>query len=455
MKLLHILFFSLSLCYFFSSCTKEETETITESETIYETDTVYVNDTTLVEDNVDIEGISNNSLRPNILLIIADDLGKDATPGFLTDEVGLIKANMPVLDSLRNSGIRFTNLWTTPVCSPTRATLLTGKYGYHTGVFEAGDNISTTETTVQQLLNNYTSGYASAIIGKWHLTDNYSDPNLMGVDYFAGIEGGGVSDYYNWELVVNGGVYRTMTNEYITSVLTDMAIDWVNDQTKPWFLWMAYNAPHTPFHEPPSSLHTRGTVSSDQEMFLAAAEAMDTEMGRLINAIPEEERNNTIILYLGDNGTPGGVAQRYSNTKGSIWQGGVNMPMVVSGVGVSRTGETDASLINSTDFFTTIADIAGTGIDTMYNSVSFKDLLTWEGTGRREYVYTEVPGTTNKTGYAIRNDTLKYMRLGSGNKRVFDLVNDPFEENGILNALTDSQKEDTTALGIIMDRIRQ
>jgi len=440
LKLTHTLLFSLCLPFFFLACKKEETKTET------------------VNDEVSIEGsISNNPLRPNILLIIADDLGKDATPGFLTEETGLIKANMPVLDSLRTNGMRFTNLWSTPVCSPTRATLLTGKYGFHTGVFNAGDNISTAETTVQQLLKNNTSGYATSIIGKWHLTDNYSDPNMMGIDYFAGIEGGGVSDYYDWELTVNGGVYRDMTS-YITTELTDLAIDWVNAQSKPWFLWMGYNAPHTPFHEPPAELHTRGDVSTNQEMFLAAAEALDTEIGRLIRSIPEEELANTIILYLGDNGTPGAVDQdpfASKGSKGTIWQGGVNTPMVVSGVGVTRVGETDSSLINSTDFFATIADLGGTGIDTMHHSVSFKELLSEEGTSRRSYVYTEVPGTSIGDGYTIRNDTLKYIMMGNDTKRVYDLIDDPYETNSILRSLTDSQKEDTTALGIIMREIRQ
>ena len=204
--------------------------------------------TDITEDIDDTEPVLSSS--PNILLIIADDFGKDATPNYTE---GSIKPTMPNLESLISSGITFDNLWSYPVCTPTRASILTGKYGLRTEVLQVGDQISTSETSIQEYLDiNTQNEYATALIGKWHLSNNAQDPSSMGIDYFAGLLQGGVQSYTNWNLVENG--QSTTSSEYTTTKFTDLAINWVEDQTKPWFLWLAYNAPHTPFHLAPSNL---------------------------------------------------------------------------------------------------------------------------------------------------------------------------------------------------------
>jgi len=209
---------------------------------------------------------SNNDADPtasgdtNILLIIADDLGLDALNGY---SEGSIKPNTPNLDDLAASGLVFNNFWTNSVCSPTRSTILTGKYGFSTGVRSQGDEISSSETSLQSYINQ-SNEYATAIVGKWHLSGNrFSlNPEDMGIDYYAGLYSGAVSDYYNWNLTEDGVV--TTQTEYATTKFTDLAIDWVAAQTKPWFLWLAYNAPHTPFHAPPAAMHSQGALATDQ-----------------------------------------------------------------------------------------------------------------------------------------------------------------------------------------------
>lgn len=209
---------------------------------------------------------SNNDADPtasgdtNILLIIADDLGLDALNGY---SEGSIKPNTPNLDDLAASGLVFNNFWTNSVCSPTRSTILTGKYGFSTGVRSQGDEISSSETSLQSYINQ-SNEYATAIVGKWHLSGNrFSlNPEDMGIDYYAGLYSGAVSDYYNWNLTEDGVV--TTQTEYATTKFTDLAIDWVAAQTKPCFLWLAYNAPHTPFHAPPAAMHSQGALATDQ-----------------------------------------------------------------------------------------------------------------------------------------------------------------------------------------------
>ena len=391
--------------------------------------------------NVDINDIDtpvdSASGKPNILLIIADDMGLDATPNFAE---GTIKPNMPNLQALVNTGITFKNVWSYPVCSPTRASILTGKYGSKTGVLEVGNTIPTTETSIQEFIDaNTSNSYASAIIGKWHLSNSATDPLTMGVDYFAGLLNGGVQSYTNWNLTENE--VTSNSTDYTTTKFTDLAIDWVEKQTKPWFLWLAYNAPHTPFHLAPTNLHSQGNLPTDAgsidanptPYYMSAIEAMDFEIGRLLNSMTAEEKANTVIIFVGDNGTPNEVAQSpYSRrkAKNSLYQGGVNVPMVISGVGVTRTNAQEDALIHTTDLFSTIVSIAGVTTSSRENSTSFYPLFSNSSAASRDYVYTEI--SNNGIGYAIRNATYKLIKYDNGTEEFYNLSIDAYENSNLI-----------------------
>jgi arylsulfatase A-like enzyme len=401
--------------------------------------------------SIDDADITNpTSSTPNILLVIADDMGLDATPNFAE---GSIKPNMPILQGLMNTGITFKNLWSYSVCSPTRASILTGKYGSKSGVLEVGNTINTTETSVQKFIDNNTGNkYSSAIIGKWHLSTNATDPITMGVDYYAGLLTGGVQNYNNWRLTENGST--ATSTEYTTTKFTDLAIDWVGKQTKPWFLWLAYNAPHTPFHLAPTNLHSQGNLPTDDSSinanptpyFMSAIEAMDSELGRLINSMTTEEKANTVIIFIGDNGSPNQVAQSpYSRTKAknTLYQGGVNVPMVVSGVGVTRTNAQENALVHTTDLFSTIATIAGVSTISYENSTSFYPLLSNSLATSRDYVYTEI--SNNGTGYAIRNTNYKYIKYASGVEELYNLSLDAYENSNLIGTTLSSEATNAKA----------
>jgi arylsulfatase A-like enzyme len=382
------------------------------------------------------EEISEAQKKTNILLIIADDMGLDASPGY---NLGVTKPTMPNLENMMSSGIRFSNLVSNPTCTPTRASILTGKYGIKTNMLKVGDVLSTSETSIQKYLdNNLGSTYNHAVIGKWHLSTDPNHPTNMGVGYYAGLLTGGVSSYWDWNLTVNG--QSSTSTEYATTKITDLAIDWVENQTNPWFLWVAYNAPHTPFHLPPTNLHSQGNLPSDEASinanplpyYMAMLEAMDSEMGRLISSLSQEEKENTIIIFIGDNGTPQQVAQEYnpSRTKGSLYQGGINVPMIISGKGVTRFNDTENALINTTDLFATIAAIAGIEVDEINDSQNFKELLSNSNSGKREYVYAE----SSDLNYTIRNNTHKYIHFENGNEKFYDLSIDPLESTNLMQA---------------------
>lgn len=351
-----------------------------------------------------------NVANPNILLIIADDMGMDATP-YATD-LASIKPNMPNLDKLTQKGVRFTNTWSYPRCAPTRASILTGKHAVETGVLSPGDAISTSETTIQSFINNGNTPYATSLIGKWHLSRDSTDPENMHIDFYKGNTGGGLTDYYNWTLQEDG-TDTQITNYYGTTAYTDYAIDWINQQNKPWFCWLAYNAAHTTFHTPKDDTLYTHTGNSTLDMYLQMLEAMDAEIGRLLNTIPKETLANTTIIFIGDNGTPAQVAQTpfsRSKAKGSLFNGGINVPLIVAGANVSRENKEENALIQSTDLFATIADLCNVSNIDVDESISFKSLLTQEKTHSRKFLFTE--GLSNGPafgGYTVRNEKYKLI----------------------------------------------
>ncbi|TYA71969.1 sulfatase-like hydrolase/transferase [Seonamhaeicola marinus] len=384
--------------------------------------------------------------EPNILLIIADDFGLDACPGY---NLGTEKPSMPNLINLMNNGLKFNNVWSNPTCSPTRAGILTGKHGFKNGVVRAGQVLSTSETSIQQFLDtNTNSAYSHAVVGKWHLARTDSHPNDMGVDYFAGTNSN-VDSYFNWTLNINGTTSNS--TDYVTSKLTDLAINWIDNQTKPWFLWLAYNAPHSPFHVPPNNLHTQGALAADQTSisnnprpyYFAAVEALDTEMGRLLNSMTQAERDNTIIIFIGDNGTPGQVAQDYHSrrAKGTVYQGGVNVPMIVSGNGVSRKNQSEDALINSLDIFATVADIAETGTSEIHDSKSFKSLLTSSNQSFKSFIFTEILNDESTKDVTIRNTTHKYIQFGDGNEALYNLSQNALENPNLMQSTLSASDE--------------
>jgi arylsulfatase A-like enzyme len=313
----------------------------------------------------------------NILLIIVDDVGVDASRCYGTPAS---LAPTPNIDSLCSSGVVFSNVWTNPVCAPTRACMLTGRYSFRIGVGDVpgpgSPGIALDEFALPQALDREVSGYQHACLGKWHLGTNANgrddNPNLMGFSHYAGSTGGGVPDFYSWTKTTDGES-AAITN-YATTETVDDALVWVDARDDaPWFLWLAFNAPHSPFHLPPDDLHGYDDLDGTAEdieanplpYFQSALEAVDSEIGRLLAALPADVRARTDIIYFGDNGTPGqtlpdGPERR--RVKGSPYEGGVHVPLVISGPSVVDAGREVDALVNSTDLFATIIEMAGVDI---------------------------------------------------------------------------------------------
>lgn len=381
--------------------------------------------------------------QPNILLIIADDMGNDAIEGFGTSATSF--PNTPNLNALKGAGISYMNTWATPQCTPTRASIMSGKYGIKTGVRRAPGNLDLEHESLFSILDDATDNvYKNAVIGKWHISQpvNVNHPFEHGADHFEGVIDGVIDDYYNWEKVENGEYIQI--EEYVTTHLTDAAIEWVADQNEPWFLWLSHIAPHSPFHVPPNHLHTVDDPTTNKQKYDAAIEAMDNEIGRLLDSMGQETLNNTIIIFIGDNGTPNPVLSGYpaQHGKGSMYEGGLRVPMIISGSGVSRVGVQEYGLTQVNDLYATLFEI---GADSMLqgginNSYSIRASLTEENGILRNYVYSDY--IDNGVEYwAIRTDEYKLIDNENAEQEFYKIDLNLNEEENLIDNLTTVEEE--------------
>jgi arylsulfatase A-like enzyme len=180
---------------------------------------------------------------------------------------------------------------------------------------------------------------------------------------------------------------------------------------------------------------------------------LDSEVGRLLNSLSAEERANTIIIFIGDNGTPNQVAQSpygRRTVKGSLYQGGINVPMVISGVGVNRMGVRETAMIHTTDLYASIGNIAGVSATKIHNSESFIPLLTDENGTKRDFAYSE-----KEDAFTIRNTTYKYIKYDDGTEELYNLLADAYESSNLMNSTLSTEDEAAkTALITEANRIR-
>ncbi len=390
--------------------------------------------------------------RPNVVFILADDFGVDLVSAY---GEGTAPPCTPNLDQLADQGTLFRNAWANPVCSPTRAALMTGRFGFRTGiggvVMQNTQGLSLSEQTLPELM----VGYDSTYLGKWHLSGNLgnSHPNDSGFAHFAGVVRGAVPDYSQWTKIVDGVPGPTTT--YATTDLTDDAIAALATLQEPYFLYMSYVAPHTPFHVPPASLCPGAECASsfcaslppnpnNRQMGKAMVEAMDREIGRFLTAL-DATHPNTVVFFMGDNGTAGQLSEApflSSHAKGSVYEGGLNVPLVARGVGVVPGAESDA-LVSATDLFATFGELAGVA-STAEDSISIVPYLANPALpSLRDWVYGETfPGGLPPTNHdrAVRNDRYKLLRRDGSPDEFYDLVNDPFETSNLLPGLTPAEQ---------------
>lgn len=399
----------------------------------------------------------------NVLVIVADDLGVRNVGAYVngSPSVDGTPPPTPNIDAIAASGVRFTNCWATPVCSPMRASFLTGRYPARHGVGNVvgaanGPELEDEETTLAEALA--LAGVSTALVGKWHLDANPPSPeapNAAGFGFFAGSLQGALPSYFQWPKIVQGE--PSLSTVYATTDCVNEARDFINASKGPWFCVVAFNAPHTPFHLPPVDLITvtpDGTPASNPDgHYRAMIEAMDTEIGRLFRETRGDLSSlleDTWVVFVADNGTPPAAAdpplEPIDRIKGTCFEGGIKVPLLVAGPGVAVPGRVRPDLVSVVDLFPTIGDMMGIDVraavpaERAFDGVSFIDALRQPFSPTlRTTVYSEqFQGDPWSTGQsAVRNARFKLMRTVD-RFRLFDLLLDPSETTDLLAGGTDS-----------------
>lgn len=295
--------------------------------------------------------------KPNVLLIMTDDqgwgdIGSHDNPHIRT----------PVLDRLATDGARFERFFVSPVCAPTRASLMTGRYHLRTGthgVTRGEENMRADEVTVAEAF--HAAGYATGCFGKWHNGRHYPmHPNGQGFDAFVGFCAGHWNNYFSTDLEHNGDVFRS--EGYIADALTDYAVRFMEKhQKEPFFCYVPYNTPHSPWQVEEEYFDRYDNKGLDPKAHCAYAmcENIDHNVGRLLKTLERLDLDeNTIVLFLTDNGPNsnrfnGGMKGR----KGSAHEGGVRVPLFVRWPGKIEPGTTVRKNAMHIDLFPTLVDL--------------------------------------------------------------------------------------------------
>ena len=370
----------------------------------------------------------------SLVLIVADDLGIDRVGCY-----GDAAARTPNIDQLATEGTRFETCWAAPRCTPARAMILTGLLPYRTGIGGKMKPSDSFDLSLPSLADLSTSGRAQ-LIGKWHLTQDVNAPGLLGFEHRGSMKNLASNEsYFRWWKNVEGTLepsflYATPDNvaEAIRSLDHDVVV-------------LMFNAPHKPFHVPPPHLHSQGMPGSPSRQFRAMVEAMDSEIGRLLQAIDSDPTRNPLVIFTADNGTPGDAAEEGDTPpkmKGSHFEPGLRVPLIVRGPGVAA-GVLDERLTSVVDLYATAKELLGVPGSVPVDSVSVF------GDEPRRWVFAE---TFHPNGFgpyerriqSIRDGRFKLISRRPGvdyQRALYDLLADPRENHNLLEGPLTSEEQ--------------
>jgi len=409
---------------------------------------------------------ASRAKKPNIVFILADDLGYGDLGCYGRQDI-----KTPVIDGIAAEGVKFTQYYANgPECSPTRAAFLTGRYQHRVGGLECAIGngnvgryddairlrethdlgLPVEETSIARMLKD--AGYATAIAGKWHLGyEPKFAPHLHGFDHAFYAIGGGM-DYFHY--IDNVASYYLFQNGkpvaregYFTDLATDEAVKFIDTHAdEPFFLYVPYTAPHSPFQGPDdykpdplpldSPLWRQGSAPPD--VYIAMIERMDKCIGRILKKLDEKGlAANTVVIFSSDNGGTGSARNTpLSKIKGTTFEGGIRVPAVARWPGAIRRGTVSDQACITMDFSASIVRIAGAkwppgsefdGIDIIKlvetGRPPRKRTLFWRG--RRG----------QRTRKAVRDGDMKYIWQTDGKKSeeyLFDLKSDVSESHDLL-----------------------
>ncbi len=377
-----------------------------------------------------------NEAPPNIVLIMTDDQGWGDLSSHGNDSL-----QTPALDKLRSESVRFQRFYVSPVCAPTRASLLTGRYHLRTGttwVTHRKEVMREDEVTIAEILQD--AGYRTGLFGKWHNGEQYPhDPRGQGFDTFFGFSAGHWNNYFDTELFHNGK--RVKTEGYISDVLTDQAINFIEEnRARPFFCYIPYNAPHSPMQVADkyfNRLKNNG-ISDYNAAVYGMVENIDDNISRILETLDKLNlQENTVVLFTTDNGPNG---HRFNGgmkgKKADVDEGGVRVPLFIRYPGGGfQPGKAVGALAAHIDILPTLLDICNLEIPANLDldGQSLAGLLRGDSTELGNRTLYTFPIGRQLTPYpgAVRTDRYRMVLERDSTHSLYDMQNDPSQADNI------------------------
>lgn len=367
---------------------------------------------------------------PNVVIFYADDMGIGDVGCYGCEDIDTSN-----IDALAASGVRFTNYYSAaPICSPSRAALLTGRYPARAGVpsnvsSQPGDaGMPAEQITIAEMLEPF--GYATGIVGKWHLGfSQHTQPNAQGFDYFFGHHAGCIdyfshTFYWNMRQPHHHDLYRNRIEvheegQYMTHLITREATRFIDDhRDAPFLLYVPYNAPHYPTQAPGRYRRMYSHLDRKRQLYASLVAPMDESIGQIMDRLQRHElMRQTLVFFMSDNGASvevrnnggGGSNGPFREYKFSLFEGGIRMPGIVSWPGTIPAGQRRDQLAMAIDVLPTVAEATGATLppDHVIDGVSWMPMLRNRAAPGHEVLYWE---WSNQ--HAIRRGQWKLVRNG-------------------------------------------
>ena len=375
---------------------------------------------------------------PNIVVIVSDDQGYADSSCYEHPK----EVSTPAIDRLADDGVRFTNGYASGyVCAPTRAGLLTGRYQQRFGFYTAGDSrtgMPTSEITVADVLRK--KGYATAIIGKWHVgIEPEYRPLRRGFDEFYGFLGHGAHDYFDLSITSeHNSIYRNHKpindTGYLTDNLAREAVSFIErHQKRPFFLYLPFNAVHWPLQALQKHIDQFNTGDKNRDIYLAMLVCMDEAIGRVLDALKRTGLDdNTLIIFFSDNG---GAQKNFANNgklrdyKQTVYEGGIRVPFIVRWPDRLPKGLVCHKPVISLDVMPTVCAAAGAELpdDRVYDG---RNMLTAVLNRSAKPLHKALFWYDGTDQWAVRVGKWKLLSR-KGSLELYDLESDISEKNNL------------------------